>query len=328
MTTVQRSPRAPSSPRCATRLSSGGSGSTGPVSRPTRSWAFCMTASSCRRVKTLGDTDPAHWEEGLAGEPQDPWQHAQLLVLQDTRTSELFTFTTSSKTGRRAVGTLLKHYDRMQKTNPGELPVVRLRTGGFQHRDDRIGFVTTPVFVVCGRQPRDSVAKPDTSIGAYMNDEIPLWRGPGDESCRGRRCKCRRPSFRGGSYSCLTPTKTPCSVCAPRSSGSFGLSTGTSLPRRGAATGSGRRKISKYLSENLWTWPRRRRCRQGGASTSSSRFSARHPDAHAVLCTGHRRRVAPPAEVRCHDLYHHWLAQQWEGGAMLKLDKELGEEAH
>ena len=33
-------------------------------------------------------------------------------------------------------------------------------------------------------------------------------------------------------------------------------------------------------------------------------------------------------EVRCHDLYHHWLAQQWEGGAMLKLDKELGEEAH
>ena len=33
-------------------------------------------------------------------------------------------------------------------------------------------------------------------------------------------------------------------------------------------------------------------------------------------------------EVRCHDLYHHWLAQQWEGGAMLKLDKELGEEVH
>ena len=96
--------------------------------------------------EALGDADPAHWEEGLAGEPQDPWQHAQLLVLQDTRTSELFTFATSSKTGRRAVGTLLKHYDRMQKTNPGELPVVRLRTGGFQHRDDRIGFVTTPQF--------------------------------------------------------------------------------------------------------------------------------------------------------------------------------------
>ena len=96
--------------------------------------------------EALGDADPAQWEEGLAGEPQDPWQHAQLLVLQDTRTSELFTFATSSKTGRRAVGTLLKHYDRMQKTNPGELPVVRLRTGGFQHRDDRIGFVTTPQF--------------------------------------------------------------------------------------------------------------------------------------------------------------------------------------
>ena len=84
----------------------------------------------------------------------------------------MFTFATSSKTGRRAVGTLLKHYDRMQKTNPGELPVVRLRTGGFQHRDAQIGFVTTPCFVVCGRQPRDSVAQPDTSIGANIDDAI------------------------------------------------------------------------------------------------------------------------------------------------------------
>ena len=124
--------------------------------------------------EALGDLDKKQWEMGLDGEPQDRWQHAQMLVLQDTRTSELFTFATSSKTGRRAVGTLLKHYDRMQKTNPGELPVVRLRTGGFQHRDDRIGFVTTPRFVVVGRQPRDSVATPDTSIGASIDDAIPF----------------------------------------------------------------------------------------------------------------------------------------------------------
>ena len=127
--------------------------------------------------EALGDADPAQWEEGLAGEPQDPWQHAQLLVLQDTRTSELFTFATRSTTGRRAVGTLLKHYDRMQKTNPGELPVIRLRTGGFQHKDARVGFVITPVFVVVGRQSRDSVAKP---IGGYLNDEIPFEGGGED----------------------------------------------------------------------------------------------------------------------------------------------------
>ena len=60
----------------------------------------------------------------------------------------------------------------MQKTNPGELPVVRLRRGSFAHKDERIGMVNVPVFVVCGRQPRDSVAKPDTSLGAFLQDEI------------------------------------------------------------------------------------------------------------------------------------------------------------
>ena len=67
-----------------------------------------------------------------------------------------------------------------KKTNPNELPVIRLRTGGFQHRDARVGFVITPVFVPCGRQLRDSVAKPDTSIGTYLNDDIPFEGGGQD----------------------------------------------------------------------------------------------------------------------------------------------------
>ena len=124
--------------------------------------------------ESLGDLDEAQWEEGLDGRPADPWQHHQYLVLQNTSTAELFTFVTSSKTGRRAVGNLLRHYDRMRRTHPDELPVVRLRTGGFQHRDDRVGFVSTPVFVVCGRQSRDSVAKPDTSTAALIDDVIPF----------------------------------------------------------------------------------------------------------------------------------------------------------
>ena len=122
--------------------------------------------------ESLGDLDPKEWELGLDGKEQDPWQHAQMLVLQNTETQELYTFTTSSKTGRRAVSNLLKHFDRMQKANPGELPFVRLRRGSFAHKDERIGMVNVPVFVVCGRQPRDSVAKPDTSLGAFLQDEI------------------------------------------------------------------------------------------------------------------------------------------------------------
>ncbi len=123
--------------------------------------------------ETLGDLDPTQWEEGLDGQPADPWQHHQYLVLQNTRTSELSTFVTSSKTGRRAVGNLLRHYDRMRKSHPNELPVIRLSTGGFQHRDDRVGWVKTPTFIVVGHAPRDSAATPDTSVAANLDDEIP-----------------------------------------------------------------------------------------------------------------------------------------------------------
>lgn len=124
--------------------------------------------------ESLGDLDISQWEEGLDGKPADPWQHHMYLVLQDAATAELFTFTTASKTGRNAVGTLLRHFNRMQHSHPDEYPVVRLGTGGFNHRDERVGWVTTPVFVVCGRSPRHSVAKPDTSIGTFLNDEIAL----------------------------------------------------------------------------------------------------------------------------------------------------------
>jgi hypothetical protein len=124
--------------------------------------------------ESLGDDDPKEWDLGLDNQPSDPWQSHLYIVLQKTDTAELFTFVTSSKTGRRAAGNLLRHFDRMQRTNPGEFPVVRLRTGGFEHRDSRVGFVSVPVFVVCGRAPRDSVAVPDTSLETFLGDKINL----------------------------------------------------------------------------------------------------------------------------------------------------------
>jgi hypothetical protein len=122
----------------------------------------------------LGDLDQAKWPIGLSGAPEDPWRHQICLVLQRAETRELFTFVTTSQTGRRAVGSLLRHFDRMKRTNANELPVVRLRAGGFNHRDARIGWVPTPMFAVVGRAPRDSAAKPDTRIAADLNDEVPF----------------------------------------------------------------------------------------------------------------------------------------------------------
>jgi hypothetical protein len=122
---------------------------------------------------TLGDTDVKQWVTGLDGKPADPWQHHIYLVLQAVETSELFTFVTSSVTGRRAIGNLLRHYDRMARTNPGEFPVVRLKVGGFNHRDERVGWVAVPVFAVVGRRGKDDgLAKPDTSPSGDLNDAI------------------------------------------------------------------------------------------------------------------------------------------------------------
>jgi hypothetical protein len=123
--------------------------------------------------ESLGDLDKTTWEMGLDNEPADPWLHQMCVVLQSSTTCELYTFSTTSRTGRRAVASALKHYDRMSRSHPDTYPVVRLGKGGFKHKDVRVGWVDTPVFVVVGRAPRDSAAKPDTSISALLNDEVP-----------------------------------------------------------------------------------------------------------------------------------------------------------
>lgn len=125
--------------------------------------------------ETLGDTDPSTWELGLDGKPADPWRSFMYLVLQRGDTGELFTYTTASITGRRAVGNLLRHYGRMQKTHPDAYPIIRLKTGGFKHKDERVGWVNVPVFAVVGRVAKDTAAKPeDSSPKADFADEIPF----------------------------------------------------------------------------------------------------------------------------------------------------------
>jgi hypothetical protein len=122
---------------------------------------------------TLGDRDPTQWPIGPSGAPEDPWKHQMLLVLENISTHELFTFGTTSITGRTAVGNLLRHYDRMRRS-ADELPVVRLRVGGFNSKKPGVGWVSVPVFTVCGRTPRGSAQKPDTSTAGDLNDQIPF----------------------------------------------------------------------------------------------------------------------------------------------------------
>lgn len=100
----------------------------------------------------LGDTDESLWEPGLSGKPQDPWQHQVMLPLERADNAELFVFVTSSVTGRMAVGKLLDHYQRMARAFPDEQLTIKLKVGGFKHRDDRIGWVPTPTLAAVGRR--------------------------------------------------------------------------------------------------------------------------------------------------------------------------------
>jgi hypothetical protein len=120
--------------------------------------------------ETLGDVNPTKWPIGLSGQPEDPWRHEILLVLKRPATLELVTFATTSKTGRRAVGALLRHYDRLGDA----YPTVRLRPGGFNHRDTRIGWVPTPNFAIVGQAPKATAAVPDTSVSTQLDDAIPF----------------------------------------------------------------------------------------------------------------------------------------------------------
>jgi hypothetical protein len=121
---------------------------------------------------TLGDDDPNEWPEGLDGEPSDPWRHEQLVPLQEPKTQAFFTFVTSSPTGRNGVGRLLKHFNRMLRTDPGSYPVVRLKPSGYESK--KFGWVPTPSFQICGRTPKNSAALPDTSVAADLNDSLPF----------------------------------------------------------------------------------------------------------------------------------------------------------
>jgi hypothetical protein len=124
--------------------------------------------------ETLGDNDEAEWEV-VDGKPQDPWQLTNYLPLEHAETHELLCFVTSSKGGVKAVGRLLKHCKRVSKTDADFLPLIQLKTGGYDHPNKQFGWVNEPIFAVCGRISRGDAAQPNgNSGGAPFADEIPF----------------------------------------------------------------------------------------------------------------------------------------------------------
>jgi hypothetical protein len=139
----------------------------GPGTPPDREMGLLYGGFVMPTRESLGDTDESKWEANLDGRPSDPWKHQIALPLMNATTQELFVFTATSDTGRRAVGRLLQHYERMLRLSPDDLPIVRLKAGGFNHRDSRVGWVPTPNFAIVGKTTR--AAEP-----SYFSDRMPF----------------------------------------------------------------------------------------------------------------------------------------------------------
>jgi hypothetical protein len=122
----------------------------------------------------LGDEDQSEWDTDLSGKPADPWQFQLLIPLQNVETGELFVFQTTSLTGRRAGDNLIGLCGRMERNDPDHYPVVKLRISGFNHRDERVGWVKTPAFERIGKAPKANATMAETTVAADMNDALPF----------------------------------------------------------------------------------------------------------------------------------------------------------
>jgi hypothetical protein len=78
----------------------------------------------------LGDNDPAKWKKGLNGQPQDPWAEVAELALVSDDTGLPAVFSTTTNTGRRAVGQLVREIVWGRYSNgPAAIAVIELHCG-------------------------------------------------------------------------------------------------------------------------------------------------------------------------------------------------------
>jgi hypothetical protein len=106
------------------------------------------------RRHELGDSDPEKWEIDDRGDRKDPWQLTSYLpMIANDDSGDAFTFTASSKGAQGALAKLSRSYAAHRRRAPGELPIVTLGSGGYQHPNRAYGFIPTPLLLVTGWAP-------------------------------------------------------------------------------------------------------------------------------------------------------------------------------
>jgi hypothetical protein len=100
---------------------------------------------------SLGDNDKDLWErDEQTGQPRDPWQLTNTLILKAELGDDLYTFSTSSKGGIGAIGKLAGEFGKHMRARPNELPVVALEVDSYAHPNKALGRIKTPVFKLVG----------------------------------------------------------------------------------------------------------------------------------------------------------------------------------
>jgi hypothetical protein len=82
--------------------------------------------------ETLGYTDKSQWGE-LNGQTIDPWRRADVLYMADPKTGQVLTFSPMSDGGLQAIKSLMREYGPHLRTNPNEIPTVRLGSTWYKH---------------------------------------------------------------------------------------------------------------------------------------------------------------------------------------------------
>jgi hypothetical protein len=125
----------------------------------------------------LGDLDPTQWPVSqFDGQPTDPQKEAVYVPLENTESGEMLTIQIQSKPRSAAifaVDGLLSHCRQLARRAPDFYPVIRLAIGSYESK--KFGSQYKPVFQIVGKTPKAGTTKPDTSIGADMDDAIPLF---------------------------------------------------------------------------------------------------------------------------------------------------------
>jgi hypothetical protein len=119
----------------------------------------------------LGYLDKSQWETYEDGGTKDPWKSSNQVVMTGIDNEVVYTFTTSSKTGRSGLGIVVKEYGRRIRQFPDEYPVVELRRGSYiDRRRPFIGEVRIPVFTIVDWVPAEPHA---TVLAAFMGTAQP-----------------------------------------------------------------------------------------------------------------------------------------------------------